>query len=167
MYHQHVPHTRLNLFHVDAGTIRVIKTRLSESSRDEDKTIARFLQDYRSISVGQLGIAAMSAGALQVVEERGGALAFMTSWEWGQKFIETILAELREIICSPKKHRGNLSRHTQAIIAAIVTMLMHKFGMQSATANGIAVLILLTLGRATKKAFCKMTDAEVLEALSK
>jgi hypothetical protein len=44
---------------------------------------------------------------------------------------------------------------------------MQKFHLSSATANGFAVLMLISIGQSTKKTFCDMTDDEVLEALKK
>jgi hypothetical protein len=158
-----MPQPEPDPFHIGEDTIHDIQTMLFESPRKVDQQIATFLKGYQSVSLAELGMAAVNAGVLQAVETKH--LAFMTARSWGLEFIKSILRELREIICSPKKDQGKLSAPTQSVLAAIVAFLMHKFGLQSATAYGFALLILSTIGSATKKAFCNMSDHEVLEAL--
>jgi len=85
---------------------------------------------------------------------------------WGVGFLIAFLSELREIICK-KRDRNKLSNYTQSLIAGIATFLTSKLALSSGTATALAVLILLSLAKASKKAFCDMTDKEVIEALNR
>jgi hypothetical protein len=85
---------------------------------------------------------------------------------WGIGFIAEFLQELRNILCGPKKSHRKLSDKFQAALAFLTAALSKKLGIDNPTALGMALLVLLSLPRASKKAFCKMTDQEVLEALA-
>jgi len=84
---------------------------------------------------------------------------------WGAAFISELLVELRLILCGRKKQHGKISNETQAAIAMLATAISQKLGLQAPTSVGLAVLAMLCLVRASKKAFCKVTDKEVIKAL--
>jgi hypothetical protein len=92
--------------------------------------------------------------------------AFGKAKKWGIGFIAEFLQELRNILCGPKKSHGKLSDKFQAALAFLAAALSKKLGIDNPTALGMALLVLLSLARASKKAFCKMTDKEVLAALA-
>jgi hypothetical protein len=88
--------------------------------------------------------------------------------EWGQKFIWQIMKELRKVICE-KGHGGiDLSEYKsypKALSVALAGVVMNAIGVKEPMALGIATLVLIALGNATKNAFCTMTDEEVAVAL--
>ena len=100
-------------------------------------------------------------------EKRAIAAAKLRPLRWGKLFIKEILTEIRKVICGPRKEPTKLSTKSQTVIATVAGVIVTKFHIHSTTATALAILALLTLSEATKKAFCKMTDAEVLAALAK
>ena len=86
---------------------------------------------------------------------------------WGTAFIATCLSELRKIICGDGKTPKKLSGNSQAGIVALATFLAQQFGLTSATATGLAVLVFIKVGQAAKTALCKTTDKDFLASLEK
>jgi len=68
-------------------------------------------------------------------------------------FILMILSELRAIICGKRKRLGKIGAQSQAFLSAIATLIAQKLGVSNPTAIGIAVLVLITLGKATRSGF--------------
>ena len=104
---------------------------------------------------------------VEVVEHRDQYLYALNMVVWGQAFVARILRNLRDIICGPRRSHGKLSEKSNAALAALGTLIAHEFHVDSAMGVGLAAVILIVLGKATKKAFREMTDREILEALSK
>jgi hypothetical protein len=86
---------------------------------------------------------------------------------WGQAFISRLLRSLRDQLCGPKRSHGKLSEQSQAVLAALATWIVREFHIDSPSATALAALVLIAIGKATKKALCDMKDEEVLEALQK
>lgn len=78
-------------------------------------------------------------------------------------FFLILLDELRGIICGKGKTPKKLGTNSQAVLTALAAAATPKLGISDPTAMGVTVLMLITLGRATKKAFCKMSDLEELK----
>jgi hypothetical protein len=93
------------------------------------------------------------------------------SVEWGRQFIRTVLAEVRETVCGDKGTYAALRKeydsYVKAFAVSISSSIMNLLGVSEPMALGLATLVLLILVSATKNAFCKMTDKEVLEAIDK
>jgi hypothetical protein len=86
----------------------------------------------------------------------------------GINFIASILAELRQSICGKgKKKFKPIGQTSNATISGLAAFIMNVLHVHSAAATGIAILILLTLAKAVKNSFCRMTDNQVLQALQK
>ena len=100
--------------------------------------------------------------------ERDELRGYLRKWSDGvSSFFLIVLDELRTIICGKGKTPKKLGTNSQAVLTALAAALAHKLGLDQPTAIGIAVLMLMTLGQATKRAFCKMADLEVLKALGR
>lgn len=176
-YHPAMPQLEPEPFYVDRNVLIQIVEQLNNSSAPSDQRLARYLREYDKQDTNRpavtfLGLAARDANIVRqtttdsAIERRSAGSSHFAPLNWGRQFIARILSELREIICGPKPKPSKLGPNAQAYIAAIAAAILAKFHVSSVTATGLAVLILLTLSRATKNAFCKMTDAEVLAALS-
>ena len=90
------------------------------------------------------------------------------AWIWGGKFIWEILKEIRKIICD-ERHGGvdltDYKNYPKAVSVALAGVVMNAIGVKEPMALGIATLILMALGNATKNAFCTMTNESVIHAL--
>jgi hypothetical protein len=84
---------------------------------------------------------------------------------WGQGFIVLIFKELRKIVCGSGRTPSKLGNTSQAAIAALATEIAYRFGINNPTALGVAVLVFLSLGHATKAALCRMTTPHELKEL--
>ena len=80
-------------------------------------------------------------------------------------FFIILMSELRTVICGKGKNPKKLGTNSQAVLTALAAAITRKIGITDPTAMGIAVLMLITLGAATKKAFCKMSDIDALNAV--
>lgn len=88
--------------------------------------------------------------------------------DWGKQFLKEILREIRKAVCTDKpmdSEAADSRSYPKAIAVAISSTVMNACGVDSAMALGIATLVLLTISRATKQAFCTMTDDNVLAAI--
>jgi len=84
-------------------------------------------------------------------------------------FLHHWFTEIRTIICEQEQlgaaaKTADLSNKTVA--TALAVWLTGIFGITSPVAIGLATLILLVLGQATKDAFCQMTQAQVVNGIS-
>jgi len=163
--------------YLDLEVLQEIGHDLRNSELPIDRFLANYLTNYESLSLQAPPLAVLGAILTpQAVYPREDSsthrsyLAFSPGLPnpkvWGVGFLIAFLSELREIICK-KRNRNKLSDYTQSLIAGIATFLTSKLALPSGTAAALAVLILLSLAKASKKAFCDMTDKEVIEALSK
>jgi len=50
------------------------------------------------------------------------------------------------------------------VLTALAAAIAHKLGISDSTALGIAVLVLVSIGNASKKVFCRMTTPQQLRA---
>ena len=173
-----MPESEYDPFYLDRHFIGSVAEELSKSPAAVDHRLSRYLgefeaSDTNSRAIVLLGMAANDAKLVRsiatdsVIEHRGAGLAKIGPLVWAVQFIRQILAELRKIICGPKSTPSKLGASSQAVIAAIAAAIAQRFHVESVTATGMAVLVLLALGRATKSAFCKMTDSEVLASLAR
>jgi hypothetical protein len=170
-----MPEPEYDPFYIEPTTILSIVSDLRESANSVDQRLSRYLEDLSRgtgrDAIAVLGMAARDANVIRVMttdsvpERRDHLAALIGPLNWATSFIRQIIAELREIICGSKKKPKGLGEKSQAIIAAITVAIASRFHIPPGTATGLAVLVLLALSRATKKAFCKMTDEEVLAAL--
>lgn len=165
-------------FYLDTNVLIGVRAELSRSSTDIDQYFASYLQAHLDSKTGLppisfLGIAAQRAEILSkrqyttdaAWDEKRAVQSESMPLKWGRNFIKQILLELRKIICGPKNKSTKLGSESAAVISAIAIMIVTKFHVNSVTANGFAVVILLALAQATRNAFCTMTDEEVLAAL--
>lgn len=173
-----MPELEPDPFYIDQNVIVRIAERLKDSELAVDQKLVGYLSRYgteqitASNSLFFLGMAAREAHLVRevamdsaVIERRNLGFTLTGPLKWGADFIRQILVELRRIICGPKGKIPDLSHTSQAVISALAAAIVAKFNVSSASASGFAVLVLLTLSRAIKRAFCKMTDEEVLADL--
>jgi hypothetical protein len=163
-------------FYLDPNFIRAAAAQLEKSGTVADRGMSRYLRDFAAgqestTPLVSLGLAAVQTQLIRpmttdsAIERRGASLSFQLGpAQWGLQFLRKILANLREAICGNKKKPTPLGKNAEAYIAAITAFIMQKFHVPYGTATGLAVLIMLTLSRSAKKAFCEMTDEEVLAA---
>jgi hypothetical protein len=164
--------------YIDESTIRSVVEQLSDSPEFVDRHMARYLTKALDVWTGnvrsselqqtpmeQLGLAVMQSD-LSGTETRdlNPRLSSPVRMVAGT-FLAKFLRELRNILCGTKKDRNKLSAHSHGALSALAVAIMQICHVSSVTATGIAVLILVSIGRASKKAFCDMTDEEALEAL--
>jgi len=173
-----MPEPEYDLFYLERQVVLSVVQDLRRSPATVDQRLSRYLSDFEardtnSPGIVLLGMAALDAKIVRSVatdsayQRRSAGAASVGPLNWGLQFIRQILAELREIICGPKSKRSKLGANSQAILSAIAAAIVAKFHVTSVTATGLSVLVFLALGRATKSAFCKMTDSEVLAALTR
>ena len=163
---------------IDEESVRIVLKNLSQT---EDPVVQRLaLQIQKSLHAWEessqspevpsplelLVQTSMIAGRGSTEEWRNQYVYALNMFTWGRAFIIEILRNLRDLICGPRKSHGKLGEKSHAALAALAALIAHKFHVDSATAAGLAVHALIALSKATKKAFCDMTDEEVLEALS-
>jgi hypothetical protein len=177
--------------YIDVDTVRSVVAELSKSSDGVDRQIAEFLDKLAGdVNVGrvppspmaQLGNAVKHAGLFKNEKLPGSLILDLRTYQrtmhppermmksslpFASEFIARLLREIRNAICKPQRDRNKLDHRTQATLVVIATAAMQMFHLSNATANGFAVLTMLTIGRCTKKAFCDMTDEEVLKAMKK
>lgn len=90
------------------------------------------------------------------------------SYRLACKFIEQFLAEIRQIICDKKRHTEAARLTNQKLsplAASLSTLVLGHFGVAEPIAIGVATYILIVVMEASRGAFCKTTDADVLAAL--
>lgn len=91
--------------------------------------------------------------------------------EWGRQFIATSLKEIRAAVCDVAKDnryadvQKDGAGYAKAVAVSIATGVLAGVGLTGPLALGVGTLVLLTLSRATKNAFCHMTDEAVLASL--
>jgi hypothetical protein len=103
--------------------------------------------------VAEIDEEARRAGIIR--KRSGGALTFFL----------ILLGELRTIICGKGKTPKKLGSTSQTVLTALAAAIVQKLGISNPTATAVAVLMLIALGRATKNAFCRMSDTEALKLL--
>ncbi len=177
-YHLRMTEADFDFSHIDPITLQRTVVQLKSTSAPTAERIARYLQSF---SAGEktlppiifLGLIARDAKLVReipldsAIEKRTlGSKRVAGPLRWGLELIRDILVELRKIICGPRKTPSKLGPISEVSIGAIAAYIAKRFHMESATAHGIALVILLNLGRAAKNAFCKKTDAEILAALA-
>ncbi len=163
-------------FYVPISVIEETVARLKETSQAIDHEIAEYLTQLSteklkpSAPLQFLARAGVGAGLVRYVamdsrDEMPAALNRGRAVKWAIGFVQRFLTELRRLICGSGKKPKELSHQAQALISALGVAIMQQLHLDSATADGFAVLLLLTLSKALKRAFCDMTDEEVLAAL--
>jgi len=171
-----MPEREHDQYYLDSNFILTVAAELDKSGATVDQGMSRYLHDFAAQRqtkppLASLGLAAVQAHLVRPIttdsgfEKRTRAGASFGPSSFGLQFLKKILADLRNIICGSKKKPTELGKNAQAYIAAITAFIVHKFHIESATATGMAVLTMLTVSRATKKAFCEMTDAEFFASL--
>ena len=176
--------------YIDHGTILVAVKHLNQTGQQLDRDVAYYLESILGgqfsrgpfgDSFGQfpvfnlpqptiavLGIVVESLrGNKKATPQRGSDIGEMLDLArtWGLDFILEILIELRDIICGKGKTPKKLSDTSQSAISALTILVAHKLRISDPTAFGIAVLILLSISRASKNAFCRKTTPEELRKL--
>jgi hypothetical protein len=155
--------------YIDRNLIDQTALALQRSAVPENQKLAQYLEGYdpRRSPLVLLGIAANDVKVVRhfttdsAYERRSqGLQASLGPAKWGIEFIKLILANLRKAIC------GGTKAKSDATLAALAAMIVSQFHISISAATGLAVMCLMALGRATKDAFCKMTDSEVLAALA-
>jgi hypothetical protein len=132
--------------------------RLIVSSLHLEQGHAEFGVEYRRIAPSSV----LASTITEIHEERRKAGVVQKGAAGLSSFFLSILDELRAIICGKGKSAKKLGKNSQAILAAVAAVVSRALGIGDPTATGIAVLVLITLGQATKNAFCKMSTAEFL-----
>jgi hypothetical protein len=89
--------------------------------------------------------------------------------EWGKGFLKEILRGIRKAICTESAEYSGLKKeyvgYPKAFAVAASSAVLSSLGISSAMALGLATLVLLVLAQATKDAFCRMTDDDVLKSI--
>jgi hypothetical protein len=85
-----------------------------------------------------------------------------TALKWGRDFIIEILKELREAICGRKNSEQARPQITGYAYSHCGSIMAH-LGVSNPTALGLAVLVLLSIGNASKKVFCRNTTPAALK----
>jgi hypothetical protein len=166
--------------YIDRETVQAVARTLSESPHPADQNIARYLNKSLGVKTNELSKSQVPDSAVQQLElsllqtgvsgpeQRGVGPRHSIPGRLAREFVARMLRELRRILCDPKKDRGKLGSNSQAVLAALAAYVMGTLHLSSyATATGLAALVLIALGRASKKAFCDMTDDEALDALTR
>jgi len=157
----------------------MIVNSLSHSSETFDQRLGREL--HRSLSLWEepvpsteassplqlLSQTVMLANLVEMLERRDQTVYMLDMFAWGRAFIAKILHDLRGAACGPKGSDGKPGEKSHDTLAALAPLIAQKFDVSSPTAAALAALSLIALGKATKNAFCEMTDEKVLQALSK
>jgi hypothetical protein len=167
---------RPEFIYLDENVLSHVLSQLREKSTPANDRLARYLQEYDnpypSIPTLQIiGSVLRDANAKGLHSfttdaspdpNRPPTPRSTTFVRWGTQFLNAVLVDIRDAICGKGKNVKPLGPKSQGVIAAIAAAIMHKFGIDAATATGLAVLVLIKLGQILKKRFCQMTDAEVL-----
>jgi hypothetical protein len=66
------------------------------------------------------------------------------------------------LICGKRKTPGPLTPKTQGVLTGLAAAIAHHLGVSDPMAIGLAVLVLMTIAGASKKAFCQATDPNEL-----
>jgi hypothetical protein len=166
--------------YLDREMIVSLAEHLGKSDLKVDRGMSQYLHQFLAQSdirspILSLGMAAMDAGLVRsvsmdsAIENRsasGSSAPKIGPLSWGLNFIKKILSDLRNSICGSNKKPKPLDKKSEASLVLITTAIMHKFHVSSPTATGLAVISVIAISRSTKKAFCEMTDDEVLAALA-
>jgi len=80
------------------------------------------------------------------------------------RFTKLSLTELQKIIC--KGSKTELGTSTHAAIVGIAAWIAGHLGLAGNIATALATGIFITLAKATKGGFCRMTPAEIEKALA-
>jgi len=161
---------------------------LKASGGDAEKNLASYLHLHRFAIgddsmvelEGTIGILGTAVTAPRFLEEQqrhidaNPNLMFATrlpesAFQWGRQFVKEFLREIRKTICANNAESSQLKEEYQSYAKAFAVagsaVVLDMLGVAGPMALGITTLLLLTLSRATKNAFCKMTDEEVLRAI--
>jgi len=88
---------------------------------------------------------------------------------WGREFLVQFAREFRRLVCEDKGVYAKIKREhagiPQAVAAAATTAAIASLGVSGPMALGVATLAVLSVTSVTKNAFCKSTEAEVLQAI--
>lgn len=87
---------------------------------------------------------------------------------WTRKFLSYFYQELNNIICDKEQFESVTDAadiSVKGIVTAIAAWIVKAFGIVQPLAIGIATAVLLVLFKATKGAFCKMSQEEVEQSL--
>jgi len=166
-----------------------VSKQLENSGDKAQKTLARYLFHYTfgdsggsmkiEDTLALLGTAVRDQEFLvrqQELIEKTPGVTYQTklpekAYEWGKQFLSQILREVRSIICNESKEyskiRKEFANYPKAFGVAVSAAVLNVVGVGGPMALGISTLVLLALTHATKNAFCKMTDDEVLTAIEK
>jgi hypothetical protein len=148
---------------------------LSRSQNQLDQNISRYLNTWRQRADPSIRFAYALPPPRRVLEEtlaeldaeakRRDPTILRKGVVSVSSFVVLLLDELRTLICGKGKNPTKLGPESQAMLGALAAAIARKLGISDATSVGLAVLVLITLGQATKNAFCKMSNAEVLAKL--
>jgi hypothetical protein len=173
--------TQPEFIYIDSTLLAQCIATLSKSDAKADQHLAQYLSTYKLATrhdstaevIGTILREANATGLRSYTTdsaiERAGPRPKSTvrlAIIWGDQFLRSILDELRKLICGKGKNPTKLSDQSQAAIAALAVYIARQFHITNVTANGLVVFFLLKLGQATKNAFCKMTNAQVIAALN-
>jgi hypothetical protein len=88
------------------------------------------------------------------------------AWAYvGAAFLGEFLSEIRSHICDDKKIPADIKDITKVSMGALAAYLVSAFHVPSTYSIALAMFIALVVLKATRGAFCKVTDQEVLLAL--
>ena len=161
--------------YLDEFTPLVVIKHLNSTHDPIDAEIARYLEFYRPniafASAPPPPIEALGSMVKRIKQARPKESTYVVvpprrsdAVTWAFDFLMEIFAELHAIICGKGKTPSKLGDKSQAALTALAAVIVQHLGVSDTTALGIAVLVLLSLGRATKKVFCKTTRPEDFKA---
>ena len=86
-------------------------------------------------------------------------------WEVGSKFLSRLVRELRNIICSDADSETLSKKLGEASPSALVPAGLLELGLDKPILLGICAAATYAILKATKGAFCSMTDEQVVDAV--
>jgi hypothetical protein len=89
------------------------------------------------------------------------------SRDLGIEFIQRVLRNIRDVICSKSNLAGKSkgSMDIKQIATSIATAAAASVGISNPMILGMTVMVLLVVSRASHKAFCEMTEVELVESI--
>jgi hypothetical protein len=89
-------------------------------------------------------------------------------WSVGLQFIRLMLKELRIAICSPESRTSMKSDKAAlpVLVSGLGSSIAVSLGVTNAVATGLCGIGLVVIARCAHKAFCDMTDDEVMKVIA-
>jgi hypothetical protein len=128
---------------------------------DSPIDVERFVEALTSYSNGGQSADELSETPITVDGWRTKEIAYL--------FVKKFFENIRAVICGKQGAKAAKAADLSAkgVATAIASTVASSLGTSSALAIAVTTVALIVLGGAAKKAFCEMTEAEVLAAIKK